>query len=58
MQEDKLFAYMMAAEKMTSMLFLIEQTLDFLEEYKIKPDDEVKKELLPLLEKVKKWVDT
>ena len=48
--------YMMAAEKMINMLFTMEQTLNFMEEYKVKPDEEVKKSLLPMLEKLTKWV--
>lgn len=51
------FAYMMAAEKMVSMLSVIEQTMEFIDEYKIKPDDEVKKALLPLIERMRKWVN-
>lgn len=54
--ENDVFVYMMAAEKMSNMLFTIEQTMDFMEEYKIKPDDEVKKALTPLLIKLHEWV--
>jgi hypothetical protein len=52
-----LFAYMMAAEKMVSMLQTIENTMEFLEEYNIKPDDEVKKALKPVIEQMRKWID-
>ncbi len=51
------FVYMMAAEKMVSMISLIDQTFEFLEEYKVKPDEEVKKALLPLIERMRKWTD-
>ncbi len=47
--------YMMAAEKMTNLLFCMEQTLDFMLEYKIKPDDEVIKCLSPILKSLDKW---
>ena len=57
MSEIDTFVYMMAAEKMVSMLSLIDQTFEFLEEYKVKPDEEVKKALLPLIERMRKWID-
>lgn len=57
MSEIDTFIYMMAAEKMVSMLSLIEQTMEFLEEYQVKPDEEVKKALFPLIERIKKWTD-
>lgn len=50
------FAYMMAAEKMVNMISTIEQTMEFIEEYQIKPDDEVKKALIPILDKMNKWI--
>lgn len=53
--EIEVFAYMMACEKMVSLIDMIEQTTEFLDEYKIKPDEAVKKTLLPLLEKLAKW---
>lgn len=49
-------AYMMAAEKMVNLLFTLEKTLEFLEEYKIQPDEEVKKALIPIIDQMKKWV--
>lgn len=52
------FAYMMAAEKMISMICLIEQTMEFMEEYKIIPDNEVKKYLNPLIHKMNTWLET
>ena len=47
---------MMAAEKMVGMLSCMEQTMEFIDEYKIKPDDEVKKALSPLIERMKQWI--
>lgn len=52
-----IFVYMMAAEKMVSMISIIDQTMEFMEEYKVKPDEEVKKALKPLVERMKKWVE-
>lgn len=48
--------YFMAAEKVGSLIYSIEQTLEYLEEFKIEADDEVKKELKPCLEKLMEWV--
>jgi len=49
--------YMMAAEKMGNLIFTMENTLDFLVEYHVKPDEEVKKALNPLLDKMKRWLE-
>jgi len=58
MQSDiDTMTYMMAAEKMGNLLFCMEQTIDFMEEYKIKPDDEVKKCLTPMIDQFKKWLE-
>lgn len=51
------FAYMMAAEKMVSLLMLMEQTFMFIEEYKIEADEEVTKALNPMLDKLKNWAN-
>lgn len=56
MNETEVFAYMMAAEKMVNMLSVMEQNIEFYEEYKVKPDEEVKKALIPLLQKWEKWL--
>jgi hypothetical protein len=58
MSEMDTFVYMMAAEKMVCLISSIEQTFEFLEEYKVKPDDEVKKALVPLIERMKLWIQT
>jgi hypothetical protein len=49
-------AYMMAAEKMINLLFVMEQTVQFMQEYKIEPDEEVKKALIPMIEQLKEWL--
>jgi hypothetical protein len=55
-QEIDTFAYMMAAEKMVSMISTVEQTMEFMVEYQIKPDEEVKKALKPLIEQMQQWI--
>lgn len=57
-KEIENFAYMMAAEKMVTMLQTMSNTMEFMDEYKIKPDEEVKKALLPVLERIKKWAES
>jgi hypothetical protein len=52
------FAYMLATEKMINMIAVLEQNLEFFDEYKIVPDEAVKKILLPLIEQMKKWAET
>ena len=39
------------------MIYTIEQTMAYLEEEKIKPDDGVKKVLIPMLERIEKWIE-
>ena len=56
-KESEEFAYMMAAEKMVSMLCLMEQTINFMEEYSIKPDEQVKMALNPMIDQLRKWLD-
>ena len=51
------FVYMMANEKMVAMISVIEQNFEFFDEYKVKPDEEVKKVLTPLIDKMRKWID-
>jgi hypothetical protein len=48
--------YFMAAEKVGGLVYSIEQTLEYLEEFKIEPDEEVRKILKPVLEKLAEWV--
>jgi len=48
--------YFMASEKTLNLIFTIEHLLEFMEEYKITADDEVKKALKPLLEKLNSWI--
>lgn len=47
--------YMMAAEKMINMLFTIENTMTFMVEYSVKPDEEVKKALIPMIKQLEEW---
>lgn len=57
MEQTDVFAYMIATEKIVALISQIEHTLEFFDEYKIKPDEEVKKVMMPLLEQMKKWVE-
>ena len=49
--------YMIAAEKMGNMLHTIESSMSFMLEYGVKPDDEVKKALNPMIDLIKKWLN-
>lgn len=55
--ENHAMSYMMAAEKMINLIFTIENTLIFMQEYEIKPDDEVKKALRPLINNLHAWLE-
>lgn len=56
-QDHDTLKYFMASEKVMNMIFTVEQTLEFLVEYKIAPDEEVKKALNPILSDLRKWLD-
>lgn len=57
MNEIETMTYMLAAEKMGNLIFTLENTIEFMVEYKVKPDEEVIKYLTPLLDQMKKWVE-
>ncbi len=48
--------YYMAAEKMANLIYCVEMTMEFMEEFKIVPDEEVKKALNPLMERLIEWM--
>ena len=48
--------YYMAAEKVGNLIYCIEITLEFLEEFKIEADENVKEALLPHVNKLKDWL--
>ncbi len=56
MTEFDTMKYFMAAEKIGSLLFQIENILEFVVEYSIVPDENVKKELIPKLDQLKEWL--
>ncbi len=56
MNENEAMKYYIAAEKMANLLFCIDQTMEFVEEFSIIPDEEVKKALLPKLDKMREWL--
>jgi hypothetical protein len=48
--------YYMAAEKVSNLIYSIEITLEFLEEFKIEADENVKGALGPCVDKLKEWL--
>lgn len=54
--EEK-FIYIMAAEKMVSLLDQMDQTLNFFYEYQIQCENSVRKELAPMLLKLTTWMN-
>lgn len=48
--------YYMASEKTVNLIFTIEQLMEFMDEYKIPADEEVKKALKPLVDKLQNWI--
>jgi hypothetical protein len=55
-QEFDSMKYFMAAEKIGSLLFTLDMTMDFMEEYKISPDEAVKESMKPLIDRLNKWL--
>jgi len=53
----KTMSYMIACEKIESLIFTLEQTLSFMVEYGIESDEEIKKALVPLLDSFKEWAE-
>jgi len=56
MSEFDTMKYFMAAEKVGSLIFHMETTLEFLAEYSIQPDENVRKELKIRLDKLQEWL--
>jgi len=48
--------YFMAAEKVGNLIYCLEMTMEFVEEFKIIPDEEVRKALKPKLDKMLDWL--
>lgn len=55
-EEIDTFAYMMGAEKIGNLVFCLEMTMNFMEEYGIEPDEEVMAAMIPSIERVRKWL--
>lgn len=49
--------YFIASEKVQNMIFTIEMSLEYLEEYKIEPDEMVKKTLGPVVKQLTNWLE-
>lgn len=56
MNQNDPMKYYMAAEKIQNLIYTIEITLQFMDEFQIAADDEVKSAILPAIEKLKEWV--
>jgi hypothetical protein len=56
MDEYETMKYFMAAEKVGNLIYCLEMTQEFLEEFKIVPDEEVRKALIPKLDKIREWL--
>ena len=55
MEKDAL-TYFIAAEKVGCLINSIENTLEFLDEFKIEPDEEVRRAMMPCVEKLQEWL--
>lgn len=56
-EQIDVFVYMMANEKLVSMLSTIDQVMQFMAEYAVKPDEEVKKEMQKAIDQMRKWIE-
>ncbi len=49
--------YYQAAEKIQTLVYTIEITMQYMHEFDIKPDDDVKRALHSPLQQLRKWVE-
>jgi hypothetical protein len=56
MNQNDPMKYYIAAEKIQNLIYTIEITLQFMEEFQIAADEEVKAAIMPAIEKLKGWV--
>lgn len=56
MTEDDSWKYLMAAEKMETLLFLMDQTMNYFDECKIDCENSVKSVLEPHLDRITGWM--
>lgn len=54
--EIDVMKYFMAAEKVHGLIGAMDRLIEFTEEFNIEADTEVKKALLPFIEKIQKWL--
>lgn len=54
--EFETMKYFMAAEKVGNLIFQLEMMMQFVEEYKIVADENVKEALKPQIEKMMEWI--
>ena len=48
--------YYQAAEKIQTLVYTIEITMQYMDEFEIKPDEDVKRALHTPMEQIKKWL--
>ena len=48
--------YYTASEKVQNLIVTAEMTLEFMQEFKIEPDESVKQALQPVIDKLKDWI--
>jgi len=56
MDEIETMKYFMAAEKVGNLIYCLEMTMECVEEFKIVPDEEVRKALMPRLDAMREWL--
>lgn len=57
MEELEAMKHYMAAEKVINLIYCIEMTMEFMKEFNIPADEEVKKALKPKLNETMKWLE-
>lgn len=55
-QDLDIMKYYQAAEKVQNLVYTIEITLQFMQEFEIKPDEDVKLAMANSMDKLKKWL--
>lgn len=56
MSKNEPMKYYIAAEKIQNLIYTIDITLQFMEEFEIDADEEVKAAMMPAITKLKEWI--
>lgn len=56
MNSNEPMKYYIAAEKIQNLIYTIEITMQFMEEFGVEPDESVKEALAPMMNKLKEWI--